>query len=64
MQYVILLATDPSSLSTQVNALIAQGWQPQNGVALSQIWDDEADAFIVQWAQAMTKQDADETQNS
>jgi hypothetical protein len=59
--YVVLLATDPSSLSSQVNKLIAQGrddkglrWQPQGGVAISEI-HEEGTGESTQWAQAMVK---------
>jgi hypothetical protein len=54
MDYVILLARDPSSLASQVNDLIKRGWQPQGGVAASEV-HEEGTAAATQWAQAMVK---------
>ncbi len=53
-EYSILLATDPSSLSSQVNALIAKGWRPQGGVSQSTV-NEEGEGEQTQWAQAMVK---------
>ena len=52
-QYSILIATDPSSLSSQVNGLIERGWQVQGGVAIAQVRDEEGKEESTQWAQAM-----------
>lgn len=54
-EYVVLLALDPSTLSTSVNQLITLGWRPQGGVALAEV-RDEQDGAQTQWAQAMVKQ--------
>ena len=58
-EYVVLLATDPSSLSSQVNALLRDGWQCQGGVALAQVTDDESGEKGVQWAQALIRRDGE-----
>lgn len=55
MDYTILIAKDPSELSSQVNNLIKQGWEPQGGVTLSQTHDAELNEVMETWAQAMTK---------
>jgi hypothetical protein len=60
MDYVILLGTDPSSLSSQVNARIRDGWIPQGGVVVVTVRDEEAQEEGQQWAQAMTKQETSE----
>lgn len=52
-EYVILLGTDPSTLASQVNGLIRRGWEPQSGVAITGIRDEESGTQI-QWAQAMS----------
>jgi hypothetical protein len=57
MQYVVILATDPSSLSATVNARLRDGWQIQGSVVLAYDSKDQE-----QWAQAMIK--ADETDGS
>lgn len=49
-RYTILLASDASSLSTQVNELLARGWQPAGGVTLAEV----ETGLVTQWAQAMT----------
>lgn len=53
-EYTILLAADPSSLSSLVNNLIVLGWEPQGGVALAELHDDPEQGSA-QWAQAMTR---------
>ena len=58
MRYVILLGTDPSTLTSQVNALLELGWKPVGGVMLSQIYDKhDLDGYTNQWAQAMIKEE-------
>lgn len=54
MQYTILLATDPSSLSSAVNELIGNGWEPQGGVVVTTV-HEEQEGELTQWAQAMVK---------
>lgn len=56
-EYVVLLDTDPSGLSSQVNNLIRNGWTPQGGVAVTEV-HDEQEGEQTQWAQAMVKQTA------
>jgi hypothetical protein len=57
VEYVVVIATDPSSLSSQVNNLISNGWRPQGGLALTQVKNDVEDdePYETQWAQAMVK---------
>jgi hypothetical protein len=56
-EYVILLATDASWLTSQVNGLIAGGWQCQGGVALTHVRDEDTAEYREQWAQAMVKEE-------
>lgn len=58
MDYTILLAGDASTLSSQVNNLIANGWEPQGGVTLSENRTAEDDEATEIWVQAMVKRDA------
>ena len=58
MQYVVLLAEDPSDLSSQVCRLLKLGWKVQGGVALVAVSDEEEKvrSTAVQWAQAMLRE--------
>jgi hypothetical protein len=58
MQYVVLLAEDPSDLSSQVCRLLKRGWKVQGGVAVTEVRDKEGKrvSTAVQWAQAMLRE--------
>ncbi len=58
MEYTILIANDPSTLSSLVNNLIEHGWQPTGGVAVTAGQDAQEEPSIETWAQAMMKRDA------
>lgn len=63
--YTILVATDASTLSSQVNQLLTQGWQSQGGVcvATNNTHDSQGyDEVTELWAQAMVKTEKGETQ--
>ena len=63
MQYVILGAEDAKVLDELVNKAIADGWEPQGGVACSgvfQTWENSRKGYTESetsytWAQAMVK---------
>lgn len=52
-RYAVVLATDPSTLASQVEDLMKQGWEAQGGVSVAEIHDD--DGAETQWAQAMVR---------
>jgi hypothetical protein len=56
--YVVLLAEDPSDLSSQVCRLLKLGWKVQGGVALVEVRDEEEKkvSTATQWAQAMIRE--------
>jgi hypothetical protein len=60
-EYVILLALDPSDLSSLVNARLRDGWEVTGGLALAEVHDQQARedsppaAPEIQWAQAMIR---------
>lgn len=55
MQYVVLLGENASDISSQVNRLLKLGWRPLGGVSVSSSYDDEQEADVEQWAQAMVR---------
>ncbi len=55
-EYTILVASDASTLSSQVNNLLKNDWKPQGGIAISEILDPESGEISEQWAQAMIKE--------
>src|ERR1051326_6295034 len=56
MEYTTLLGTDPSTLSTEVNALIRHGWRPQGGVMVMAMRDEETQEEMQQGTQGMVKE--------
>jgi hypothetical protein len=58
-EYTILLGTDPSTLASEVNALISRGWEPAGGVAIAEVHED-AEEGQTQWAQAMIRESGHE----
>jgi hypothetical protein len=54
-EYTILVAGDASTLSSQVNALLKGGWEPQGGVTLSETRTAEDVEATEIWTQAMVK---------
>jgi hypothetical protein len=61
MEYTILLALNPSDLTSQVNARLRDGWEVVGGLALAEVHDQEAREDSqpadpeIQWAQAMIR---------
>ena len=52
--YQVVIATDPSSLTSQVRAFQKQEWETTGGVAITEV-HEEGEGEQVQWAQAMVK---------
>ena len=59
MDYTILLAGDASTLSSQVNQLLAHGWQVQGGVCVTTGRETPDGEEYEVWAQALIKPNRD-----